>query len=192
MAFDFTCLQTRNANSRSASSASVGARRVTTRRSVAPMRPASRVCARKPPARLRKVIPGAAGSGSPPVSSSRRFFRRATADLAASSASGATMTSVRIAAIFSAAGASSVRFTATMPPNGETGSQRNARSQASASVAGRRHAAGISVLDDRDRRCVELSDAFECRIGVGQVVVRQLLALHLHARSQRRDAAPLT
>src|SRR5882757_443054 len=43
------------------------------------------------------------------------------------------ITSVRIAPIFSAAAASRVRFTATIPPNGEIGSQRNAKSQASAS-----------------------------------------------------------
>ena len=41
MALDFTCLQTRKANSRSASSASVGARFVTTLRSGAATRPAT-------------------------------------------------------------------------------------------------------------------------------------------------------
>ena len=35
-----------------------------------------------------------------------------------------------MAAIFSAAAASSMRFAATMPPKGETGSHRKARSQA--------------------------------------------------------------
>ena len=52
----------------------------------------------------------------PPVSSRRRFFLRARIAFAASSASGAMITSVKIAAIFSAAAASSVRLTATMPP----------------------------------------------------------------------------
>ena len=146
MAFDFTCLQTRKANSRSASSASVGARRVTTFNASAPIRPVSRVCARKPPDRLRNVMPGASGSGIPPVSSNRRFLRRATAAMAASSASGATITSVRIFAIFSAAGPSRGRFTATIPPNGETGSQRNARSQASASVAAEAMPHGLACL----------------------------------------------
>ncbi len=56
------------------------------------------------------------------------------------------ITSVRIVAIFSAAAASSVRFTATMPPNAETGSQRSARSHASASVAALATPHGLACL----------------------------------------------
>ena len=97
------------------------------------------------------------------------------------------ITSVKIVAIFSAAAASSVRFTATMPPNADTGSQRNALSHASASVAALATPHGIGMLDDRHRRRVELGNAFECRIGVVQVVVGEFLALHLH---RGRDAGP--
>src|SRR3546814_9886540 len=50
MAFDFTCLATRKANTMSASSCSLGARFVTTFSAPGSMRPLSRLCARKPPA----------------------------------------------------------------------------------------------------------------------------------------------
>ena len=51
-------------------------------------------------------------------------------------------------------------------------------------------AAGIGVLDDRDRRHirVELADQLERRIGVVEIVVAQRLALELR---RRRDAGPL-
>src|SRR5690606_26822291 len=45
-----------------------------------------------------------------------------------------------------------------------------------------RDAAGIGVLDDRNGGAVlriELRDQFECRVGIVQVVVAQLLALKL-------------
>ena len=132
MALDLTCLQTRKAKRRSASSASVGARFVTTLRSGAVTRPASRDWVRKPPDTLLNVRPGAAGSGTPPVNSRRRFFLRTNTARAPSSASGATTTSVKMAVMRSAAAASKVRFAATMPPKAETGSQRSARSQAAA------------------------------------------------------------
>ncbi len=107
---------------------SVGARRVTDVDVAArPMRPASRVCARKPPARLRNGQAGgspgracrrsAAGAGSSCAPGSR---------VRPSSASGAMITSVKMAAIFGGGAASSVRLTATMPPKAETGSQRKA------------------------------------------------------------------
>ncbi len=89
------------------------------------------------------------------------------------------MTSVKMAAIFSAVASSSVRLTATMPPNAETGSQRSAASQASASVGGDGDAARVGVLDDDDGGFGELGDALEGGVGVVEVVVGQFLALHL-------------
>ena len=52
-------------------------------------------------------------------------------------------------------------------------------------VAGHRHAAGIGVLDDDAGGRVELLDAFERRIRIGDVVVRERLALQLGCRCQR-------
>src|ERR1700712_6094398 len=52
----------------------------------------------------------------------------------------------------------------------------------------RRYAARAGMLDNSDRRAVELGHALERRVGVVQVVVGQLLALHLH---RRRDPASL-
>src|SRR3546814_3665124 len=53
---------------------------VTTFRSAATMRPASRDCSSRPPATERNVIPAAAGSDMPPVSSTRRFFLAARSE----------------------------------------------------------------------------------------------------------------
>ena len=72
--------------------------------------------------------PGASGSGRPSVRRRRRFFFFANARFAASSAPGAITTSVKMAAIISAVGPSSGRFSATMPPKALTGSQRSAAS----------------------------------------------------------------
>lgn len=47
------------------------------------------------------------------------------------------------------------------------------------------HAAGVGVLDDHAGRGVKALDAFPGRIGVGDIVVAQFLALQLHARGQR-------
>ena len=74
LAFDLTYLATRQAKRRSAISASVGARLVTTLRSAAPIMPASRSWTRRPPATVRTVRLGARGSGRPPARSRRRFF----------------------------------------------------------------------------------------------------------------------
>jgi hypothetical protein len=53
---------------------------------------------------------------------------------------------VKIAAIRSAAAASSVRFAATMPPKAETGSQRSARSHAAASPSASATPQGLACL----------------------------------------------
>ena len=66
------------------------------------------------------------GSGSAPASSSRRFFLVATMAMASSVASGAMITSVKISVMARAASASSVRFSATMPPKAEVESQASA------------------------------------------------------------------
>jgi len=68
------------------------------------------------------------GSGRPPVRRRRKFFLVATISIAASSASGAMMTSVKIFTISAAASASNLRLSAMMPPNADTGSQRSASS----------------------------------------------------------------
>ena len=111
---------------------------------------------------------------------------RANTAFAPSSASGATTTSVKIAAIFSAAAASSTRFAATMPPKAETGSQSSARSQAAARSVATATPQGLACLTMTMAGSANSAHALEGRVGVVQVVVGQLLALHL---GRRGDAA---
>ncbi len=77
----------------------------------------------------------------------------------------------------SAAAWSTGRFSATMPPKAETGSQARARAKASASVRAERHAARRVVLDDDAGGLVELLHRRERRLEVEEVVVAELLAL---------------
>ena len=117
----------------------------------------------------------------PPVSSRRRFLRRATAALRRFVASGATMTSVRIAAIFSAAG----RVQRAVHRDDAAEGRDRIAAQCQIPRLGQRggagDAAGIGVLDDRDGGGVEFGDAFECGVGVVEVVVGQFLALTCRA-----------
>jgi hypothetical protein len=115
---------------------------------------------------------------------------RAKTARAPSSASGATTTSVKMAAMRSAAAASSGRFAATMPPKAETGSQRSARSQAAGEVVRHGDAARVGVLDDDDGGRLELRHRLEGGVGVVQVVVGQLLALRLLAVAMPGRAVP--
>ncbi len=74
------------------------------------------------------------------------------------------MTSVKIWVMSFADSASSRRFSATMPPKAETGSQASARSYRLRQRGSFGDAAGVRVLDDDDRRRaggVEFGDAFE-------------------------------
>ena len=178
---------------RSASSRCVGARFVTTFRSARPTTALSRDCTSKPPASERTMTPGARGSGRPPAVSSRRFFLAAKTVLASSVASGAITTSVKILAISSAASASRIPLRATMPPKALTGSQRSALTIGILERAADRHAAGVGVLDDGNRRGIapELGHQLECGLGIVEIVVGQLLALVLHGRrdAQARTAA---
>ena len=64
-----------------------------------------------------------------------------------------------------------------MPPNAESGSASRARTYASASVARRRDAARIRVLDHDRRRLVELERDPRRGVEIEQVRERQLLAL---------------
>ena len=61
-------------------------------------------------------MPGAAGSGMPPVTSSRSAVRRASAAAPRASIAGAITTSAKSLAMASAVAASSGRLTAMMPP----------------------------------------------------------------------------
>ena len=82
---------------------------------------------------------------------------------------------------------SSGRLSATMPPIGalRVAGERPAR-RPSARSSPSAHAAGVGVLDDRDRGLGELADQLEGGIGVGEVVVGQLLALDLPRRGDAR------
>ena len=128
MAFDFTYLQTCQANSRSSSSVAEGARFVTTLSPSRATMPVSRPCSSRPPFRLRistRVLPGA----SPPVTSRRTFSFRAQASRASGSTEGATITSTNCrSTMVRAVSPSSGRLKAMMPPKAEVGSVRNARS----------------------------------------------------------------
>src|SRR5215510_7569847 len=180
MVFDFTCLATRKAKARSVSSALVGGRLVTTLSIMSSTTALSRDCTSKPPATDFTIMPPARGSGRPPAMSKRRFFLAPTMAIASSLASGAMITSVKMSVMARAASASSLRFTATIPPKADTGSQASALSGA----------AWIGVLDDdASGRAlgIELGDAFVGRVGVVNVVVGKLFALHL---ARGGDAGP--
>src|SRR5260370_6222090 len=73
MVLDLTCLATRNANLRSRSSESVGARLVTTFSVMSSTTALSRLCTSKPPATVLAVRPALRGSGRLPASSRRKF-----------------------------------------------------------------------------------------------------------------------
>ena len=73
-------------------------------------------------------------------------MRRERMAWAALVASGAMMTSVNSAAMCSARSASSVRFSAMMPPNAETGSQRRAACQALSRVGAEATPQGLACL----------------------------------------------
>ena len=78
-----------------------------------------------------------------------------------------------------------------MPPNADVGVAGQRLAIGLDEVAAFRHAAGIGVLDDGDRGGapgIELGDAFVGRVGVVDVVVGELLALHL---PRGGDAGPL-
>ena len=137
MALDLTCFTTRQPNSIAWNSSSVGWRaRVTTFRSA--RRNSLRVALLEQKgirtdashSERRARSPDRAG-----FSISRRFFFFCSSAKASGAKSGATITSLKISAIASAHGKSSVRLTAMMPPNGACRSVANARSQASRKCA---------------------------------------------------------
>ena len=92
------------------------------------------------------------------------------------------MTSVKISTIFCAAAASSRRFSATIAAEGR---DRIAGERLLVGLEQRRadrDAAGVGVLDDRDRGAlgrIEFGHELIGRVGVVDVVVGQLLALDL-------------
>src|SRR5215208_7854518 len=180
MVFDFTCLATRNAKVRSMRSELVGARWVTTFKVMSSTTALSRDCTSIPPATDFTSMPCARGSGRPQASSRRRFFLAPMIAIASSLASGAMITSVKTSVIARAASASSFRFSATMPPKAEIGSQASAF----------RYAARIGMFNDgaggRALR-VELGDAFISGVGIIDIVIGELLTLHL-ARGGDADA----
>src|ERR1700760_2490820 len=67
MVLDLTCLATRNANLRSRSSASVGARLVTVLSAMSSTTALSRLCTSRPPATVFAVRPDARGAGRLPA-----------------------------------------------------------------------------------------------------------------------------
>src|SRR5690606_18303711 len=117
IALDLTNLATRQANSMSASWASVGEISVTTRSSSGARLRASSVCtSRPPPTRLKSkaLPPGASG-----ISSRRTFCLAAKTARAPSAKPGAISTSTNWWATAAAASASSGRLKAMMPPKAD-------------------------------------------------------------------------
>ena len=134
-----------------------------------------------PPAITAIVCPPRAGSGSSPVSSSRRFFFLAKIALASSSASGRDdHLGEDLGDRFGGRGV-------------ERPVDRDDPAERRDAVAGERlvprveqavargDAARVGVLDDDHRRraVAELGDQLERGIGVVEIVVAELLALHL-------------
>jgi hypothetical protein len=72
-----------------------------------------------------------------------------------------------------------------MPPKALVGSVWKALAVGLQRVLAHGHAAGVGVLDDHAGGRVKALDAFPGGVGVGDVVVGELLALQLHAGDQR-------
>ena len=182
MVFDFTCLATRKAKRRSRNSALVGARLVTGFSSMSSTTALSRDCTSRPPATVFAVSPPARGSGRPPASSSRRFF------FGADDGDGLVGRVRRDDDFGENFGDGARRLGVERAVERDDAAERRDR------IAGQRLAIGveqgvafgdaarIGVLDDgagRGARRIELGDAFVGRVGVVDVVVGELLALHL-------------
>jgi len=164
------------------SSASVGARFVTTFSVMSSTTALSRLCTKKPPATVFAVNPSARGSGNPPASNSRRFRLVATIAMASSVASGAMITSVKISVMARAASAIQRPVERERYTKGEVESHASAlryaltRSVLSATPQG---LACLTMTQAAVRAGFELGDAFISRVGIVDVVIGQFLALQL-------------
>ena len=187
MAFDLTCLQTAQANSRSSSSAAVGARFVTTLQLVA--RHHAEVAALHQQAAVHAADLEARVARREPAGDEQAHVLLLGADLARLGARPPARRSPRRTA--------ARRSCAPVAPSsgaveGDDAAERRGRVGAEGAVVGLaqvgRHgdAAGVGVLDDHAGRRVELPHALERGVGVGEVVERQLLALQLRRRADRR------
>ena len=191
MVLDLTCLATRNANLRSRSSASVGARLVTIFSVMSSTTALSRLCTSKPPATVFAVRPAARGSGRLPASSSRRFlllrddrdrlFGRIRRDdhFGEDFGDGARGIGIQRAVDRDDAAIGRLRIAGERLAIGAD------------EIGALGDAAGIGMLDDdagRGARRIEFGDAFIGRIGVVDVVVGQFLALQLPRGGDARDA----
>ena len=128
MAFDFTCLTTRQPNSIASSSASVGARFVTT---FARFHRAIRILHQHAAVNRSDIWASAAPLPTDESNRiSRRFFFFCKIARASGSNSGAMITSLKISRSLWRAGSSSGRLQMMMPPNGACLSVANALSQA--------------------------------------------------------------
>ena len=81
-----------------------------------------------------------------------------------------------------------------MPPKAETGSQAWARKIGLLQARALGDAAGIGVFDDRHSRRarrVEFRDEFEGGVGVVDIIVGKLLALHLPGGGDARRFSPV-
>src|SRR3989454_586611 len=121
MAFDLTCLTTRQAKASARSSSAVGARRVTTLASRGSSMARSASCTRRPAVTPRSA--GAFGGAASGCQRTRRraFFRRRSSS-ASGSKSGAISTSVKSSSTARARGSVHGRVDTTMPPKGDSGS----------------------------------------------------------------------
>ena len=134
------------------------------------------------------------GSGRPPVTSRRRFFfvAKHRARLVVDGGRDDHLQEQRRPSPRAVA-ASSGRLTATMPPKALTGSQAQRLAQASVRVAPMATPHGLACLMMATRRRRELGDQLEGGVGIVEVVVAELLALHLlgagDARPRRRRSA---
>ena len=187
MALLLTKRATVQANSRSAVCAGVGCRVVTTLRSLAPTSWLSAVWIRSPePTRLRScALRPRARRPAGAICSTRMLAFAAKTASASALYDGAISTSTNCLATCSAQARSTSPLKAMMPPKAEVGSVLSAFAYAVGAVVGDGDAARVGVLDDHARRRGEALDAFPRRVGVGDVVVRELLALQLPGRDER-------
>src|SRR5947207_3629003 len=174
IAFDFTCLQTFQANSSARFSSAVGGRFVTTFKSESFNWCRSVSCTSIPP----ETFLNTHFCGLFVISTKRRFFLAENFSIAALSKAGAAITSRNSLAISSAAAASTGRFTPITPPNADTGSLERALVRFG-KCRSRRSSTGIGVLDDRANRFLEFLRQVPRGLQVNDVVIGKLFALYL-------------
>ena len=185
MAFDLTCLQTRQAKSRLRSSSAVGGRQVTTFSSASVTRASVGILQQQPAGDVLDDGPWRGGMHLDQA----QILLRGEALRASGVKAGAAMASTKSLAISSAASASTGRLMPMTPPNAETGSAAKRLLIGLKDGRAGGCAAGVGVLDDDDRGLVELLRQFPAGVEIDEVVEAEFLALQLRRAGDAKARA---